>query len=87
MEIIYFPHFHRSFKHLTKDIQDKATECVELFKQNIHNPSLHFHKLHGNKREYWAIDVTPSIRILLIFKGDNRAMLYDIGNHDDMYEK
>ena len=84
--IEYSPKFLRSLGKLPYAIQEKAETKEKIFRNDIFDPRLDTHKLHGKDQGRWAYSVDYEYRIKFIFLNDNRGVFYlDIGMHDEVY--
>jgi len=79
--ILYGDRFLRSFEWLSREIQIKAVEREKIFKNDIFDPRLDTHKLHGNLKRIWAFSVTNKYRIFFAFTKTGILFL-DIDDHD-----
>jgi len=82
MEIEYSPKFIRQFKKLPKEIKESALKCEKLFRENLFNPKLKTHKLHGTMKEYWAFSISFNYRIGFTFIDTDFVHFHAIGSHD-----
>ncbi len=81
MNVEFTPHFIRLLKKLPKDLQEEASEKIDIFSENWKYPLLKTHKLKGSMKEYWSFSVNYQYRI--VFKKEKaRFILMAIGNHD-----
>ncbi|MBI5913723.1 type II toxin-antitoxin system mRNA interferase toxin, RelE/StbE family [Candidatus Azambacteria bacterium] len=80
MALYFTPYFKRSFKRLSKHIQQIAWERLQVLENNPFHQSLHTHKLsHG---ELWSARVDYKNRIIFIFlKNEQGILLINIGVH------
>ena len=90
IEIAFSSSFKRSFKNRIqgrRDLEDKFWERVELFKTNPFANKLKTHKLSGKLKGLWSFSLEYDIRIVFFFTKDKpqRAVLIDIGTHDEVY--
>lgn len=83
MKVLYSPKFLRSFRKLSKDIQDAFRKKEKLFRKDPFDPQLQTHKLKG--REEWSFLITYSIRVLFLWEKD-AVTLVNIGDHS-IYRK
>lgn len=74
--------FKRSFRKLPPQIQKQAIKKKNLFVKDPFCKSLKTHKLKGKLKNKWSFSVTYSYRVLFDFKDKNKAVFYDIGDHD-----
>jgi len=75
------PRFEKSFEHLPKRVQIKATVRKEIFAQGPFSPKLKTHKLTGKLNNIWSFSVDYSYRIIFEFIADDKVIFYDIGTH------
>lgn len=80
-KITHSARFLRSLKKLPRSIQEKADEREQLFRQNLFDPRLNTHKLHGRFTGYWAYSVDYHYRVIFVFDGSRTVTYYDIGPH------
>lgn len=66
---------------LTANFQDTLTQ----FTENPFHPSLKTHNLCGKLKEYWAFSITYEYRLVFKFISEKKALLIDIGTHDEVY--
>lgn len=72
----------RSFKRLSRSLQDRLIIQERLFRANALDPRLRTHKLKGHLRLLWAYSVDYSHRILFEFKGPDTVLYHDVGSHE-----
>ncbi len=85
MEVYPSSKFRRSFKKLSRLIQERAIARDLVFRADIFDPRLQTHKLQGGKREEWAYSVDYSYRVKFIFFGGDAVVYIDIGTHSEIY--
>lgn len=83
MKIVYSPQFLRSFKKLSKDIQENFRLKESIFKNDPFGSRLQTHKLKG--RDNWSFLITYKIRTIFIFQ-NNEIIFINIGDHS-IYRK
>lgn len=83
MELFYSPQFLRSFKKLSKEIQDLFRDKEIIFRKEPFGLVLGTHKLKGDNR--WSFWITYKIRVIFIFQKDT-YILVNIGDHS-IYRK
>ncbi|MGR3221074.1 MAG: type II toxin-antitoxin system RelE/ParE family toxin, partial [Candidatus Anammoxibacter sp.] len=71
----------RKHSDLIVNFQDKLTQ----FTDNPFQASLKTHSLSGKLNGYWAFNITYEYRLVFKFISDNKALLIDIGTHDEVY--
>ncbi len=82
------PHFIRSYRKrifFDRKLVRKTEERLELFRSNTKHPLLHDHALTGSLRGYRAFSVAADIRIVYFERDEDVIVLYDIGNHNQVY--
>jgi len=80
--------FKRSYrKRIRKNemLRKKFWERLELFLSSPFAPQLRTHKLSGKLEGQWAFSVDEDYRVVFEFIGEDRALLIDIGSHDEVY--
>jgi len=81
MKIYYHPRFKKSYKKLPPEIKRWAEAGEEIFQQNIFDPKLDTHKLHGKLKNFWSFSIDQKYRVLFEKIGKDVVFL-DVGNHD-----
>jgi mRNA-degrading endonuclease YafQ of YafQ-DinJ toxin-antitoxin module len=71
--------YKKSFRVLDPQIQEKAIEKINIFRENPFDSRLKTHKLHGKDRDCWAFWIDYRYRIKFIFLSDNEVLFLDIG--------
>jgi addiction module RelE/StbE family toxin len=87
-EVSYTPSFIRALKRLLRTnpaLHSTYEEKLSLFISDPFNPLLRTHKLHGKLSGMWSFSLTSNLRILFRFTNKNKAVFFDVGNHDDLY--
>jgi mRNA interferase RelE/StbE len=87
MIIDYSAQFVKSFHRIVKrdnKFRQKTKSALSIFQNNPEYPSLHLHKLTGDRKEQWSISISRSIRLLFQYTDDG-ILLTDIGTHDEVY--
>lgn len=69
-----------------KDLIELINKKLKIFLENPQHPSLRIHKLKGKQNDSWSLSINMSIR-MLYFINDDVYYFYDIGTHDQVYEK
>jgi addiction module RelE/StbE family toxin len=88
LEISFDDSFKRAFKKRIEgkdDLKRKFKMKLERFRNNPFDPSLKTHKLSGNLKDLWSFSIEYDQRVLFYFSDDDKAVLIDIGNHDQVY--
>ena len=75
------------FKRKHPELKNKYHKTLTLLVSNPYHPSLRLHKLKGELSEFYSISLNMKYRILLDFIiVDDKIILIDIGNHDEVYQ-
>ncbi|MEK7614611.1 MAG: type II toxin-antitoxin system mRNA interferase toxin, RelE/StbE family [Patescibacteria group bacterium] len=74
--------FKKSYKKLSKSVQDRAKEKEKIFRINLFDARPDTHKLHGKYKDYWAFTVAGQYRIMFVFINSDRVDFINIGTHD-----
>jgi len=88
VELIWDKPFLRILKKWKKkhpDLIANFQDALTQFTENPFHPSLKTHILSGKLKEYWAISITYEYRLVFKFISENKALLIDIGTHDEVY--
>ena len=78
----FTPKFLKMLKKVEPDIQEKAFQKLELFKDTRNHKSLEVHKLHGKFSDKYGFSVTHKIRIVFQYLEKNHTVMLSIGDHD-----
>ncbi len=88
LEISFSEGFKRSFKKRIKGnqiLEKKFKIKLELFKEDPFDKSLKTHKLSGKLQDLWSFSLEYDQRVLFYFTDEGKAVLVDIGSHDQVY--
>lgn len=88
MIIKLHPNFKKSYKkRIAKNpkLVSKTALRIKLFQQNPQNPILGAHRLTGAKKDLCSFSVAGNIRILYFLISIDKAVLLDIGSHNQVY--
>lgn len=85
-EIKYSPKFLKHLSQLPARIIREAQTKEILFKEDIFNPRLKTHKLHGKDKDCWGFWIDYTYRIKFCFLEIDEVLFLDIGTHD-IYSK
>jgi len=80
--------FKRSYKKRIKkneQLRKRLRQRLELFLSDPFARQLRTHKLSGKLEGLWAFSLDEDFRVIFEFIGDDRALLIDIGSHDEVY--
>jgi len=88
IEVVWDEKFVKSLKKWGKkhsDMMSRFEKSLSLFTENPFHPSLKTHSLTGNLKGYWAFSITYEYRLIFRFLSEDKALLIDIGTHDEVY--
>lgn len=72
--------FRKAFVRLPAEVQTRARQTYQLWKQNSSHPSLHFKQVHQEKPIY-SVRIGLSYRALGV-KNDDTMIWFWIGSHE-----
>jgi len=78
--------FDKLFEKLGYEIQKKAANKTEIFKENPFNSILRTEKLHPKKFDVWSFRVDINYRIVFQFIGQNKVLFIFVGHHNQIYK-
>ncbi len=85
----YSATFGRTFRKLTRRnpaLRNAFAVKLALLEQDPHHPRLKLHPLHGPLEGLWAVSVTYKIRLIVVLREEEHALiLVDIGSHGEVY--
>jgi addiction module RelE/StbE family toxin len=67
------------------ELNQRFKERLKLFAQQPFHPSLRTHSLSGNLEGLFAFSITYEYRLVFKFISEDKALLIDIGSHDEVY--
>ena len=79
--IEYTSKYTRSFRKLSRLIQEKAREKEAIFAADAFDPRLKTHKLHGIFQGYFGYSVDNKYRVIFRFINASEVIFFDIGLH------
>jgi len=88
IELVWDAAFIRAVKKWQKrhpELTERFKKRLRLFTEHPFHPSLKTHNLSGNLRDCSAFSITYEYRVIFKFLTDDKALLIDIGTHDDVY--
>jgi addiction module RelE/StbE family toxin len=80
MDINYTATFKRSLKKY-KQFHLVIISKINLFRQNLRDPSLKVHKLSGKLSNMYAFSINYDLRVIFKFEDDKSITFLDIGTH------
>lgn len=85
----YSETFARTVRKLTRrnrSLRDAFAATLALLEQDPRHPHLKLHQLHGTLEGLSAVSVTYRVRLVVVLREHEHAViLVDIGTHDDVY--
>ena len=81
MQIFYLLKFRRQFKKIPEELRILAKKRITIFIENLFDPCLKTHKLHGSLADFYAFSVDSKIRIVFEFVNKNTIHFHSIGDH------
>ena len=85
-EFEYSKKFIKKYNKLNNKIKTKVGERLKIFSLNRFDQILNNHKLHGEYRDYFSLNVNADIRIVCKKISEERYFLLDIGTHSELYD-
>jgi len=89
MEVSFRNSFKKAFRKRIKGTNNEVLfwEVLNLFINNPFDDRLRTHKLSGKLKSLWSFSINYDLRIVFFFTKDKptKAVLIDIGTHDDVY--
>jgi addiction module RelE/StbE family toxin len=88
IEIAFSSSFKKIFKKKIKgneDLEIKFWKAIQAFISDPFNACLRTHKLSGQLKDLWSFSVEYDTRIVFYFEEKNKAVLINIGKHDEVY--
>ena len=88
INLVWGSSFRRAYRKIVKshpDLEDRISECLEVFANDPFQAALRTHKLSGKLKGLWAFAVEYDCRIVFQFLENGDALLIDVGTHDEVY--
>ncbi len=88
IEIAFSSSFKKIFKKKIKgneELEIKFWKAIQTFISDPFDASLRTHKLSGQLKDLWSFSVEYDTRIVFYFEEKNKAVLINIGKHDEVY--
>jgi mRNA-degrading endonuclease YafQ of YafQ-DinJ toxin-antitoxin module len=89
IEVALAPSFSRAFRKRIQGqgpAEERFWERLQWFTNDPFDPRLRTHKLSGKLKDAWAFTVERDVRVVFNFEeGGKKAVLFDIGSHDEVY--
>lgn len=83
--ILLHKHFEKRYAKLSKKFKEAFRERKNLFLEDMHNPLLETHALHGRYKGYQSFNVTGDIRVVYKEEEKDIFLFTDIGTHPELY--
>ena len=85
MNLLFSERFKKRFNKLTKKVQDKFAERLDVFVKDPSSKILKAHPLKGNLVGYRAFSVSGDCRVIYRIIDKDHIKLIDIGTHSQIY--
>jgi mRNA-degrading endonuclease YafQ of YafQ-DinJ toxin-antitoxin module len=89
MEVSFSDSFNRVFYKRVKSTEIEAEFWIklELFVIDPFDAKLKTHKLSGKLKDLWSFSIDYDLRVVFYFTKDKpkKAVLIDLGTHDEVY--
>ncbi len=86
MQYFLSKNFKKSFLRMSKKIQYKTSEQLNLFTKNHLDKQLNNHGLSGVYTGYRSININGDIRAIYEITNDGFALFVDLGSHSKLYK-
>lgn len=88
-EIILTSNYRKTAVNFFKkrpSLKGQYAKTLLFLKDNPFHPSLRLHKLKGNLKDFYSVNINMQYRIMIDFIiKDDQIFLLDIGEHDELY--
>ncbi len=81
-EVKYSVAFLKQLSRLPQRIVEKAKEKEKIIREDLFDPRLRTHKLHGKDKSSWAFWIDYTYRIKFIFLDEEEVLFLDVGTHE-----
>lgn len=88
IKVAFSKSFKRAFKKRiagNSGREEKFWTKLELFKNDLFDPTLKTHKLSGKFKNYWSFSIEYDLRVIFYFVDDENILLIDIGTSREVY--
>jgi mRNA-degrading endonuclease YafQ of YafQ-DinJ toxin-antitoxin module len=88
IDVAFGSSFKRAFKRKIKGnavLEARFWERLEIFQTNPFDQRLRTHKLSGRLKDLWSFSIEYNLRVVFSFLDGDRALLVDIGSHEEVY--
>lgn len=77
--------FEKQYQKLSPKVQRQFEIRFKLLISDAYTPQLRLHKVSGNYRNYWSMNVNGDVRALFRYEGEDIIILGFIGTHSQLY--
>ena len=84
MEIDFHRKFKKQYQKLPEKIQVQFDTKFEQFIADPKHPSLRVHKLHGDKKDFYSLNINADYRALFTMS-TTLVIFHQIGTHSELY--
>ena len=84
MEIDFHRKFKKQYQKLPGKIQVQFDNKFEQFLTDQKSPSLRVHKLHGDKKDFYSLNINADYRALFTMS-PTLVVFHKIGTHSELY--
>ncbi len=88
IKVAFSSPFKRAFKKKikrNKGLEEIFWKKLERFIEDPFTKELKTHKLTGKLKDLWSFSLEYDLRVIFFFAEDNKAVLVDIGTHEEVY--
>lgn len=86
MKIVYSRDFVKSVNSMSKPIQKKLADLLEIFQNNPFHSKLHTKPLTGKLKRFYSFRITRDWRVIFVFLNSETISLIDIAHRKDIYK-
>lgn len=85
MSIVFSTRFKKEYRKLSPALRARVDARLALFIEDIYNPVLNNHPLHGEYADTRSINVGGDYRIVYREMEPELFLLIDVGTHGELY--
>ncbi len=85
-KILFAKKFEKQFSKLSRNVQSKFLERLDIFIENKNDPILRNHKLHGKLEGKWSINISGDVRAIYEIVDEDIYFFLMIGSHSELYK-
>jgi len=86
MEIIFSKRFSKKYDKLSKGLKEKFKLKLIVFSNDIKDPILNIHSLHGSYDGFYSFNVNADYRVIFRYAEIEIVELVMIGTHSELYK-